>query len=75
MQESTTANMIFGVRQLISFISQRITLEPGDIISTGTPSGPALGMPSPIWLTPGDTVRIHMTGLGTMTTAVQQEQR
>jgi 5-carboxymethyl-2-hydroxymuconate isomerase len=50
------------------------TLRPGDIITTGTPAGPAVGMASPKWLIPGDAVRIEMTGLGSMKTSVVDEQ-
>ena len=51
------------------------TLQPGDLITTGTPGGVAMGMESPKWLAPGDTVRIEMTGLGRMETRVTEEPR
>jgi len=64
-QDSTTANMIFDVPTLISYISQFMTLLPGDVISTGTPSGVALGMkPSPVYLKAGDVVALGIDGLG-----------
>jgi len=64
-QQSTTANMIFDVAELVSYVSQFMTLLPGDVISTGTPSGVALGMkPSPIYLRPGDVVALGIDGLG-----------
>ena len=72
-QDAYAKEMTSSPHEIIEWLSAITTLQPGDIISTGTPSGVALGMPAPVWLTPGDTVRIHMTGLGTMTTPVQQE--
>jgi 2,4-diketo-3-deoxy-L-fuconate hydrolase len=65
-QHSTTAQMIFGVRQLVSYISQFMTLLPGDVISTGTPPGVGLGLkPHPVFLQPGDVVELGIEGLGT----------
>ena len=64
-QQSTTANMIFGVPALVSYVSQFMTLLPGDIISSGTPAGVALGMkPAPVYLQPGDVVELGIDGLG-----------
>ncbi|KAF7297115.1 Fumarylacetoacetate hydrolase domain-containing protein 2 [Mycena indigotica] len=60
MQNDTTANMIFGVAQLVSFFSMGITLWPGDIIFTGTPSGVQLGKANPVWLTNGDVVEVSL---------------
>lgn len=70
MQESTTANMIFGVRKLISFISQRITLEPGDVISTGTPDGVGAFRPTPVFLKPGDVMTVSIEHIGQLTNTV-----
>ena len=65
MQKSTTANMIFGVDMLVSYVSQFMTLLPGDVISTGTPAGVGLGMkPEPRYLQPGDVVALGIDGLG-----------
>ena len=65
MQDSTTANMIFDVPTLVSYVSQFMTLLPGDVISTGTPAGVGLGMkPAPIYLRPGDVVTLGIDGLG-----------
>ncbi|MBV8652880.1 MAG: fumarylacetoacetate hydrolase family protein, partial [Alphaproteobacteria bacterium] len=55
MQQGTTANMIFGVAHIVSYISQYMTLMPGDIIPTGTPAGVGLGMKPPVFLKAGDT--------------------
>ena len=64
-QKSTTANMIFGVFTLVSYVSQFMTLLPGDVISTGTPAGVGLGMkPEPAYLRPGDVVELGIEGLG-----------
>ncbi|HTQ72070.1 MAG TPA: fumarylacetoacetate hydrolase family protein [Acidocella sp.] len=65
MQDGTTANMIFGVRQLVSYVSQFFTLYPGDIIATGTPAGVGMGKkPEPIFLRPGQSLRLGVEGLG-----------
>jgi 2-keto-4-pentenoate hydratase/2-oxohepta-3-ene-1,7-dioic acid hydratase in catechol pathway len=66
-QNSSTADMIFNVAQLVSYISQYMTLEPGDMISTGTPEGVILGMKEKHWLKPGDEVTIEIAGLGQLT--------
>ncbi len=64
-QKSTTANMVFGVATLVSYLSQFMTLLPGDVISTGTPAGVGLGMkPNPVYLKPGDVVELGIDGLG-----------
>lgn len=64
-QRGTTANMVFGVAALVSYVSQFMTLLPGDVISTGTPAGVALGMkPEPVYLRPGDVVELGIDGLG-----------
>lgn len=63
-QKSTTSNMIFGVPDLVSYISGFMTLLPGDIISTGTPAGVGLGMKPPKYLQPGDVVELGIENLG-----------
>lgn len=64
-QNSTTAQMVFNTPQLVSYISQFMTLLPGDVISTGTPPGVGLGMkPAPVFLKPGDVVELGIEGLG-----------
>jgi 2,4-diketo-3-deoxy-L-fuconate hydrolase len=65
MQDGTTANLIFRIPFLISYISQFMTLLPGDIISTGTPAGVGLGFNPPVYLKPGDVVELGIDGLGT----------
>jgi 2,4-diketo-3-deoxy-L-fuconate hydrolase len=70
MQDSNTANMIFGVRELIEHITARITLEPGDVISTGTPEGVGAFRPDPVFLKPGDVVTVTVEGIGSLTNPV-----
>jgi 2,4-didehydro-3-deoxy-L-rhamnonate hydrolase len=62
--------MIFGVRTLIEFISARITLEAGDVISTGTPDGVGAFRPEPVFLKPGDSMTATVEGIGSVTNAV-----
>jgi 2-keto-4-pentenoate hydratase/2-oxohepta-3-ene-1,7-dioic acid hydratase in catechol pathway len=68
-QKGSTRTMIFGVKKLVSYLSEFFTLHPGDIISTGTPSGVGMGMKPPTYLRPGQTVRLGIEGLG------EQQQR
>ena len=63
-QNSSTAQMIFGVATLVSYVSQFMTLLPGDVISTGTPAGVGLGMNPPRYLKAGDIVELGVEGLG-----------
>lgn len=64
VQDSSTSDMIFSIAKLISETSQYVLLEPGDIITTGTPQGVGLGMKPPQFLKPGDTMRLGIEGLG-----------
>ncbi|MCE8438870.1 fumarylacetoacetate hydrolase family protein [Rhodovulum sulfidophilum] len=64
VQDGSTRTMVFGVAHLISYLSRFMTLEPGDIISTGTPPGVGLGMTPPRYLKPGDRVELGVDGLG-----------
>ena len=66
MQDGSTADMIFNLRQLIAYCSRMFTLEPGDIILTGTPPGVGEGMDPKRYLKDGDTVTITIDGLGTL---------
>ncbi len=63
-QRGTTANMVVGVPALVSYVSQFMTLLPGDVISTGTPAGVGLGMTPPTYLRPGDVVTLGIDRLG-----------
>ena len=67
-QNGSTRTMIFGVRMLVSYLSGFMSLQPGDIISTGTPPGVGLGVkPEPVFLRPGQTIRLGVDGLGEQT--------
>ena len=59
--------MIFGVAEVVSFVSQAITLEPGDLIITGTPAGVGAFRDPPVWLKPGDEITIEIDGVGSIT--------
>lgn len=64
-QNGTTGTMIFGVAELVAYCSRFMTLWPGDLITTGTPPGVAMGMkPTPVYLKPGDEIRLGIAGLG-----------
>ena len=64
-QNGSTRTMIFGVAHVVAYISQFMSLQPGDVISTGTPPGVGMGQkPNPIWLKPGQTMRLGVEGLG-----------
>jgi 2-keto-4-pentenoate hydratase/2-oxohepta-3-ene-1,7-dioic acid hydratase in catechol pathway len=66
MQDGSTADMLFSVPELVSFISRHITLDPGDVIATGTPSGVGVFRDPPIFLEPGDRVRCEIDGIGSV---------
>ena len=70
MQDSTTANMVFGVAEIVAFVSQAITLEPGDLILTGTPAGVGIFRDPRVLLQPGDEITIEIDGIGTLTNPV-----
>lgn len=71
MQDGTTRNFIFDVRDIVSYLSGLITLAPGDLIATGTPAGVGFSRKPPIALQPGDTVRLEITGLGVLENPVK----
>ncbi len=73
MQDSSTAELIFSVEQLIEHISKLVTLEPGDLIFTGTPPGVGMARKPPVFLKPGDRVEVEIGGLGTLSNPVQAE--
>jgi 2-keto-4-pentenoate hydratase/2-oxohepta-3-ene-1,7-dioic acid hydratase in catechol pathway len=70
MQDSNTSNMIFGVAEVVSFVSEAITLEPGDLIITGTPAGVGAFRDPPVWMKPGDEIAIEIDGIGRITNRV-----
>ena len=63
-QDGNTGDMIFSIAELIAWLSRDVTLEPGDVIATGTPSGVGVAMDPPRFLSDGDRVRIEIDGLG-----------
>ncbi|RYP06097.1 hypothetical protein DL764_003387 [Monosporascus ibericus] len=71
VQESNTADMIFNVKQTISFLSRGTTLLPGDLIFTGTPSGVGMGREPKLWMKDGDVVEVTLEGVGTCTNKVE----
>jgi 2-keto-4-pentenoate hydratase/2-oxohepta-3-ene-1,7-dioic acid hydratase in catechol pathway len=66
MQDSNTDQLIFGVRELIAFLSETITLEPGDLIATGTPAGVGFARKPPVYLQDGDVVEVEIEKVGTL---------
>jgi 2-keto-4-pentenoate hydratase/2-oxohepta-3-ene-1,7-dioic acid hydratase in catechol pathway len=70
MQDSTTSNMVFGVAAVVAFVSEAITLEPGDLIITGTPAGVGAFRKPPVWLAPGDEITVEVDGVGSITNRV-----
>lgn len=66
LQDSSTAEMIFGVAELVSYLSHSLTLEPGDVIATGTPYGVGFARTPPVYLRPGDDVEVEVEGIGTL---------
>jgi 2-keto-4-pentenoate hydratase/2-oxohepta-3-ene-1,7-dioic acid hydratase in catechol pathway len=73
MQDSNTSQMIFRVDQVIAYLSQVFTLEPGDLIFTGTPPGVGMARKPPVWLQAGDVVEVEIDGLGTLRNPVVRE--
>ena len=71
MQNGTTQKMIFSVAELVSFLSQGMTLVPGDVIITGTPPGVGVARDPQVWLKAGDEVTIEIEGLGSLTNPVE----
>jgi len=73
MQASSTAEMIFSVAEVIAFASLTMTLEPGDLIATGTPAGVGFTREPPVFLEDGDEVTVEIEGLGALTNPVRRE--
>jgi pimeloyl-ACP methyl ester carboxylesterase len=69
-QDATTKDLIFSIPYLIKTMSEGQTLQPGDVLATGTPAGVGLGLKPPVYLKPGDTIAISVTGLGTLTNCI-----
>lgn len=75
MQQSNTSNMIFRIPDLIEFLSSVFTLEPGDVVATGTPPGVGFARKPPVYLKPGDEVTVRIAGVGELTNPVVAESR
>jgi 2-keto-4-pentenoate hydratase/2-oxohepta-3-ene-1,7-dioic acid hydratase in catechol pathway len=71
-QDGNTHDMIFNVAQVVHHLSRIMTLEPCDVIATGTPSGVAMAMKQPKWLKDGDIVRVEIEGIGTLENSIQE---
>jgi len=70
LQESNTEQLVFGVDEIVAFVSRFMTLRPGDVIATGTPPGVGCFRNPPRWLMPGDMVECEIDGIGTLTTPI-----
>ncbi len=70
MQDGNTKDMIFSIPYLISFLSQTMTLSPGDVIATGTPAGVGFSRSPPVFLKDGDTVEVEIEGIGVLKNTV-----
>lgn len=73
VQDSTTADMIFPVARIVSVLSEVMTLEPGDVIATGTPSGVGYARKPPLYLAPGRVVEVEVEGIGTLRNTVADD--
>lgn len=73
LQDSNTSNLIFGIPTLVEYLSSVMTLEPGDIVTTGTPAGVGFAYKPPKWLKPGDDVTVTIEGLGSLSNPVVAE--
>jgi 2-keto-4-pentenoate hydratase/2-oxohepta-3-ene-1,7-dioic acid hydratase in catechol pathway len=72
-QDSSTSDLIFGPRALVDFLAEAITLEPGDLIATGTPAGVGYTRTPPRFLSPGDEVTVEIEGVGALTNPVRAD--
>jgi 2-keto-4-pentenoate hydratase/2-oxohepta-3-ene-1,7-dioic acid hydratase in catechol pathway len=70
MQDSNTSNLIHRIDFLVSYLSQSLTWEPGDIISTGTPPGVGFARKPPVFIKPGDEISVTVQGIGILTNRV-----
>ena len=73
MQDSNTSDMLFSPVELVAYISQMISLEPGDVIATGTPSGVGFARKPPVFLKPGQTIRCSIEGIGSLVNRAVKE--
>lgn len=73
MQDGQTDNLVFPIRSLIRILSECMTLEPGDVVVTGTPAGVGYARKPPIWMKAGDTIEIEVEGIGKLVNTIQDE--
>jgi 2-keto-4-pentenoate hydratase/2-oxohepta-3-ene-1,7-dioic acid hydratase in catechol pathway len=73
MQSDNTANMMFPVREMLVYLSKGMTLEPGDIVVTGTPSGVGHARKPPVWMKAGDVCEIEVEGIGILRNPIEDE--
>jgi 2-keto-4-pentenoate hydratase/2-oxohepta-3-ene-1,7-dioic acid hydratase in catechol pathway len=73
MQKAPVADMRFGVADLVAYLSTFARLEPGDVVTTGTPSGVGFARKPPVWLKPGDRLEVEISGIGVLANAVVAE--
>ncbi len=73
MQDANTDDMVFSVATALSIISEAMSLEPGDLLATGTPSGVGYARTPPVWMKPGDTVEVEIEGIGTLRNPVEDD--
>jgi 2-keto-4-pentenoate hydratase/2-oxohepta-3-ene-1,7-dioic acid hydratase in catechol pathway len=73
MQDSNTKEMIFNISELIEFVSRNITLNPGDVISTGTPNGVGTFRKPPVYMKPGDEIKIEIEKIGTLINKIAKD--
>jgi 2-keto-4-pentenoate hydratase/2-oxohepta-3-ene-1,7-dioic acid hydratase in catechol pathway len=73
VQNSRTSDLVFSCRQLVSYVSQCMTLRPGSIIMTGTPEGVGMGRKPPLWLQDGDVMTVEIEGIGKLTNPTRKE--
>lgn len=74
MQQGNTATLVHTIPRLISYLSEMTPLYPGDVIATGTPEGVGQSRTPPVWLRPGDTIEVDISGIGTLSNSVEDEQ-
>ncbi|MED5361659.1 MAG: fumarylacetoacetate hydrolase family protein, partial [Actinomycetota bacterium] len=72
-QDDTVASMAFSIEFQIEYLSTFVTLEPGDVIYTGTPTGAGARLEPPQWLEPGDVVQVSVDGIGTLENTIEDE--
>ena len=74
MQDTSTDDMVFPVVPALVTITEAMSLEPGDLLATGTPSGVGYARTPPVWMKPGDTVEVEIEGIGILSNPIEDEQ-